>query len=79
MTKVKNTAPWIYIISDLNKEEIIGSFYEKELQKTNQKERKRKKINYTSNGKNITIHIIAGLIKKDLTIYKFRKKHWKWS
>ena len=28
----------IYAISDLNGEEITGSFYEKELQKTNQKE-----------------------------------------
>ena len=30
--------PWTYIISDLNGEEIVGRFYEKELQKTNQKE-----------------------------------------
>ena len=36
--KVKNTVPWTYGINDLNGEEIIGSFYEKELQKTNQKE-----------------------------------------
>ena len=36
--KVKNTIPWTYIINDLNGEEIIGRFYEKELQKTNQKE-----------------------------------------
>ena len=35
---VKNTVPWTYVINDLNNEEIIGSFYEKELQKTNQKE-----------------------------------------
>ena len=27
----------LYIISDLNGEKIVGSFYEKELQKTNQK------------------------------------------
>ena len=26
--------PWIYVISDLNGEEIIGTFYEKELLKT---------------------------------------------
>ena len=31
--KVKNTVPWTYIINDLNGEEIIGTFYEKELQK----------------------------------------------
>ena len=36
--KVKNTVPWTYVISDLNGEEIIGTFYEKELQKTNQQE-----------------------------------------
>ena len=29
--KVKNTVPWTYIINDLNGEEIIGTFYEKEL------------------------------------------------
>ena len=34
--EVKNTVPWTYVISDLNGEETIGTFYEKELQKTNQ-------------------------------------------
>ena len=34
--EVKNTVPWTYVINDLNGEEIIGTFYEKELQKTNQ-------------------------------------------
>ena len=29
--KVKNTVPWTYLINDLNSEEIIGAFYEKEL------------------------------------------------
>ena len=28
--------PWIYVINDLNGEKIIGTFYEKELQKPNQ-------------------------------------------
>ena len=28
--KVKNTVPWTYIINDINGEEIIGTFYEKE-------------------------------------------------
>ena len=36
--KVKNTVPWTYVINDLNGEEIIGTFYEKELQETNQEE-----------------------------------------
>ena len=35
--KVKNTVPWTYIINDLNGEEITGTFYEKEMQKINQK------------------------------------------
>ena len=35
ISKIKNTVPWTYLINDLNGEEIIGSFYEKELQKTN--------------------------------------------
>ena len=42
--KVKNTVPWTYVINDLNGEEIIGSFYEKELQKTNQKKFRIEKI-----------------------------------
>ena len=36
--RIKNTVPWTYVISDLNGEEIIGIFYEKELPKTNQQE-----------------------------------------
>ena len=36
--KVRNIVPWTYIINDLNGDEIIGTFYEKELQKTNQQE-----------------------------------------
>ena len=42
--KVKNTVPWTYVISDLNGEEIVGSFYEKELQKNNQKEFRIEKV-----------------------------------
>ena len=36
--KVKNTVPWTYVINDLNDDEVIGTFYEKELLKTNQQE-----------------------------------------
>ena len=43
ISKIKNTVPWTYVINDLNDEEIIGTFYEKELQKTDQKEFKMKK------------------------------------
>ena len=36
--KVKNTVPWTYVISDLKGEEIVGTFYQKQLQKISQKE-----------------------------------------
>ena len=42
--KIKNTVPWTSVINDLNGEEIIGTFYEKELQKTNQKEFRIEKV-----------------------------------
>ena len=38
ISKIKNAVPWTYTINDLNGEGIIGTFYEKELQKTNPKE-----------------------------------------
>ena len=41
---IKNTVPWTYVVSDLNGEEITGSFYEKELQKTNQEEFRIEKV-----------------------------------
>ena len=42
--KVKNTVLWTYVISDLNGEEITGTFHEKELQKTNQEEFRIEKV-----------------------------------
>ena len=42
--KVKNTVPWTYVINDLNGDEIIGTFYEKELQKANQQEFRIEKV-----------------------------------
>ena len=42
--KVKNTVPWTYVSNDLNGEEIIGAFYEKDLQRTNQQEFRIKKV-----------------------------------
>ena len=44
VSKIKDTVPWTYVISDLNGEPIAGSFYEKELQKTNQKEFRIEKV-----------------------------------
>ena len=37
---IRYTVPWSYVMNNLNGEEIIGTFYEKELQKTNQEELK---------------------------------------
>ena len=42
--KVKNTVPWTYVINDLNGEEIIGTFYEEKLQKTNQQDFRIEKV-----------------------------------
>ena len=70
MKKVKNTVPWTYVFNDRNGEEIVVTFYEKELQKTDQKNLELKKylgkkmINYMLNGKVMIIHLKAGLIKK---------------
>ena len=35
VNKIQNTVSWNYLINDLSSEEIKGSFFEKELQKTN--------------------------------------------
>ena len=54
---------------DLNGEDIIGTFYEKELQEANQKEFKIEKvikdmeISYVLNGKVMIIHLVDALIK----------------
>ena len=42
--EIKNTVPWIYVIKDLNGEKIIGTFYEKNLQKTNQRKFRIEKV-----------------------------------
>ena len=42
--KVKNTVPWTYVINDLNGKEIVGTFYQNELQKTDQKEFRIEKV-----------------------------------
>ena len=71
ISKIKNTVPWTYdyVISDLNGEPITGKFYEKELQKASQekfrieKVIKERVINCTSNGKDMIVVLIVGLIK----------------
>ena len=64
--KVKNTVPWTC------ENKSIGTFYEKELKKANQKEFrienviKKKKTSYMSNKNVMTFNSIVGLIKKTL-------------
>ena len=41
---IKNTVPWTYIINDFHGEEIIGTFYEIELQGTKLNEFKIEKV-----------------------------------
>ena len=62
--------PWTDVSNDLNGEEIVGTFYEKKLQKTNQKKFrvekviKKKVVSYMLNGKTTIALLIVGLIKK---------------
>ena len=42
--EAKNNVPWTYVVNDLNDDEIIETFYEKELQKTNQQEFRIEKV-----------------------------------
>ena len=44
VSKTKNIVSWTYVINDIKGEEVIGTFSEKELQKTNQKEFRIKKV-----------------------------------
>ena len=48
---VKYTIPWTYVIGDLKGQEIVGTFYKKELQKTNQKEFRVEKVIKTKSDK----------------------------
>ena len=70
VSKIKNTVSWTYVINDLNGEEIIGTFYEKQLQKTNQQEFRIEKVIKRKRGKlyvkwkSCGSHIKLGLTKE---------------
>ena len=51
LKKLKNNEPWTYVINDLDDEEIVGTFYKKELQKRNQKEFRVEKVIKRKGGK----------------------------
>ena len=44
LKKIKNTVSWTYVINNLNGEETVWKFYEKELEKNNQEELRIEKI-----------------------------------
>ena len=62
--KVKNTVSWTYVINDLNNNEIIGTFCDKELQKTNQQKFRIEKVIKKKDDKAMIVYLIAGLTKK---------------
>ena len=51
ISKIKNAVPWTHVINDLNGEETIGTFYEKELRKTDQQEFRIEKVIKTKGDK----------------------------
>ena len=42
--KVKNTAPWTYVINDLKRKEIVGMLFRKKLHKRKQEEFRIEKV-----------------------------------
>ena len=70
LKKLENTVPWTYVINDLKREEIFGTFFENKFNQTNQKEFRIEKVTKKKgdklyvNGKVIIIGLIVGSIKK---------------
>ena len=70
VNKIKNTVPWRYAISNLNGEPTLEFFMNKNCKKLfkknleQQKFFKEKVVNCTSNGKDMAIRVIVGLIKR---------------
>ena len=66
--KVKNKVPWKCVIIDLNRKDIVRTFFEKEMRKSSQKEFRIEKV-IRRNGDGLCIkwkamatHLIAELI-----------------
>ena len=55
--------PLTYVISDLNVQEIVGTFYEKKLQKTDQKEFRVEKV---VKKKGMVVLLIVGFTKRTI-------------
>ena len=69
---VKYTVTWTYVIEDFNDEEILGTFYQKELQKTNVKRVEnginRKGDKLYVNWKSYGIYFYSWIDKEDIVI-----------
>ena len=44
ISKIKKTVPWTNVIINLNREEVVRTFYEVDLQKNNQEEFRIEKV-----------------------------------
>ena len=81
ISKIKNAVPWTYVTNDLNGEEIVKTFYEKELEKTNQKELriekliKRKGDNFYIKRKGYDSSFNSWIYKKDLVWFYWLRFH----
>ena len=68
--KVKNTMPWTYDINDLTEKKLLESFMKKKCKEQIKKSLELKKksrgkaIKYMLNGKDTTMRLLAGQIKK---------------
>ena len=62
ISRVKKTVPWIYVVNDLNGEEIVGTFYERNCKRQikrnleQKKQLKEKERRYMPNRKDMMIH-----------------------
>ena len=80
----KNTVPWTYVIEDLNREEIAGTYYEEELQKLDQTEFTVEKVIKRKGGKLYVkwnsfspIQDGVGVQKKTLPVFSYNfYKRW---
>ena len=81
MINVKNIVPWGHVIEALDGEEILGTFYEKELKKTNETEFRnekviKKKVDYYMLLENAMIICLNNWIDKN-DMYGYIRFCWK--
>ena len=72
-SKIKNTVPWSYVISDLNGEPITRSFYEKELQEIN---RKKFRIEKLTKRKGDKLYFKWKRYDNSFNSWINKKRHW---